>query len=182
MGYLLMLLGVLAFLVAVLGLIVGLVMRMRKQPLKTWQRWPTVIGAFIGSVVLIGLGGVFFPSTADPTPPAVVEKPKPQPKAETPKPQPAAEPEEPTAPQGKRIMIGEFLVGCRNAVKEQLKSPSTAKFPGTFESNDQARETEQGERVWAGYVDSQNALGAVLRTNFVCTYDPLTEQYVANLQ
>lgn len=84
--------------------------------------------------------------------------------------------------EARKISIGFFLVKCRDVVRGQLKSPSTAKFPGSLESNEQARETEDGERVWAGYVDSQNGFGATVRTAFICTYSPATQEFVANLQ
>jgi len=58
-------------------------------------------------------------------------------------------------------------------VKENLKSPSTAKFGSVWDGTLQSPE----ERVWSigpnkfrvtGWVEAQNSFGAVVRSNFVC--------------
>jgi hypothetical protein len=54
-------------------------------------------------------------------------------------------------------------------VKQKLKSPSSAEFPGTFEKDEHI--TELGNRKYKinSWVDSQNSFGAQIRTNFSCT-------------
>lgn len=53
-------------------------------------------------------------------------------------------------------------------VKRQLKAPSTAKFPGTFEKNDHITQVSLNEYKIVSWVDSQNSFGAMIRTNFSC--------------
>jgi hypothetical protein len=52
-------------------------------------------------------------------------------------------------------------------VKDQLLSPSSAKFSPDSETNT----VSLGENRWTvtGYVDSQNAFGAMLRNRYSCT-------------
>ena len=56
----------------------------------------------------------------------------------------------------------DVIHSCEDAVKQQLKAPSTAKF-----DNEQA----SGSGTWrvSGTVDSQNSFGAMLRASFECT-------------
>lgn len=68
--------------------------------------------------------------------------------------------------------VSEFdaYVACRVLVKRELVAPSTADFPPTSKvSIDQ----DGDNFIVAGYVDAENALGAKVRTNFVCdiTYE-----------
>jgi len=53
-------------------------------------------------------------------------------------------------------------------VKKQLKSPSTAKFPGIIEKNKQSVNLGGGTFKIDSWVDSQNSFGAMIRTNFSC--------------
>lgn len=54
-------------------------------------------------------------------------------------------------------------------VKQQLKSPSTAKFPGIWDGK-RDHITKLGNREYKinSYVDSQNGFGAMLRSNWSC--------------
>lgn len=55
-------------------------------------------------------------------------------------------------------------------VKERLKSPATAEFPSAAWDGDQIRVGyDDAEEIYtvASYVDSQNAFGATVRTNFI---------------
>ena len=54
-------------------------------------------------------------------------------------------------------------------VEKQLKSPSTAKFPKTIEKNEHITNLGGGKYKINSWVDSQNAFGATIRTNFSCT-------------
>lgn len=52
-------------------------------------------------------------------------------------------------------------------VKERLKSPSTAKFPGRSVTKNQIIKGEDNQYIISSYVDSQNSFGATIRTNFM---------------
>jgi len=56
-------------------------------------------------------------------------------------------------------------VACENAVRANLKAPSTASF-----SSDA---TDAGHRKWtvSGFVDAENSFGAKIRTDYLCTVD-----------
>lgn len=53
-------------------------------------------------------------------------------------------------------------------VKERLKSPSTAKFPGTTEKYKHITELGNTEYQIYSWVDSQNGFGAMIRSSFSC--------------
>lgn len=53
-------------------------------------------------------------------------------------------------------------------VKAKLKSPSTAEFPGLFEKSKHISSLGNGEYLITSWVDSQNGLGAMLRSKFKC--------------
>lgn len=57
---------------------------------------------------------------------------------------------------------------CQKIVASQLTSPGSAKFV-TVDSTQ--FKSIAGVRTYAAYVDSQNALGAILRTHFRCSID-----------
>lgn len=62
---------------------------------------------------------------------------------------------------------------CQETIKEILKSPSTAQFAGYSDW----KFSKSPERVMVyGYVDSQNAFGAVVRSEFQFTLTPDTSQ------
>jgi hypothetical protein len=166
------LLGMLALLLGVVGLI------RRRVPFTPLKGRKPAAGLLAAGLFLTWLGGTLLPQ-----PVQAEQLQQAQETSVTPPSQPVVEQEpQPEEPQGERISIGDFLVECREAVKEQLKSPSTAKFPGLLESDAQARETDDGQRVWVGWVDAENGFGGTVRTDFICTYDPQTEEFVANLQ
>ncbi|KQQ99451.1 PEGA domain-containing protein [Deinococcus sp. Leaf326] len=71
----------------------------------------------------------------------------------------------------KSLDDGTFIVRCQDAVRAQLKAPSTAKFPGVLEKAAAVTTYENGNKDWSGWVDSQNSFGALLRTEFLCEYD-----------
>lgn len=58
-------------------------------------------------------------------------------------------------------------VMCQEFVKDRLKAPASAEFP--WASEDRWKHLGDGKYLVNGYVDAQNAFGAKLRTNFVCT-------------
>jgi len=55
---------------------------------------------------------------------------------------------------------------CQNSVKSGLRSPSTAKFP--WDQPDLVVLAGDTAAALTSYVDSQNAFGAEVRTNFRC--------------
>jgi len=69
---------------------------------------------------------------------------------------------------------------CKDAVKEQLKAPSTADFQG---STDVDYRTTGGENITIlGWVDAQNSFGAKLRSNFTCSMDVSKDGAASNVQ
>lgn len=61
----------------------------------------------------------------------------------------------------------ELQLQCQNGVSAILKSPSTAKFPNITEW---AFSKDKEKIVVQSYVDSQNSLGAILRSDFQITF------------
>jgi len=53
-------------------------------------------------------------------------------------------------------------------IKQKLKSPSTAKFPGVFEKNEHVSFQDTNVYLINSWVDSQNGFGAIIRSNFKC--------------
>ena len=53
-------------------------------------------------------------------------------------------------------------------VEKQLKSPSTAKFPKTFEKDKHITILSNNRYEINSWVDSQNSFGATIRTRFSC--------------
>jgi hypothetical protein len=53
-------------------------------------------------------------------------------------------------------------------VKQRLKSPSTAEFPGLFEKANHITELGNDEYRINSWVDSQNGFGAMIRSEFSC--------------
>jgi len=53
-------------------------------------------------------------------------------------------------------------IACEQLVKDQLKSPSTAKFTGVY------TQTSGSTFVTTGSVDAQNSFGATIRADFRC--------------
>lgn len=181
-------LGLLAWVLLIAGvwvLLSGLLARRRKRPARFG--WPVGVGLIVVATVLVNIAAGMLPkptaSEAKPTPPAVEEPQETEEVAEATESEDLAEQpaEAPDVPEvsGKPINVGLFVVKCRNNVKSQLKSPSTAKFPSALESHSAVRDGEDNVRVWQGYVDSQNGFGAMVRTQFVCTYAPATEEVSA---
>lgn len=82
----------------------------------------------------------------------------------------------------KSLDDGTFIVRCQDAVRAQLKAPSTAKFPGVLEKADAVTSYENGNKDWSGWVDSQNSFGALLRTEFLCEYSMDTQNIDVNLK
>lgn len=57
---------------------------------------------------------------------------------------------------------------AENFVKEKIKSPSTAVFPGIIEKDKHITDLDGGKYQITSWVDSQNGFGATIRTSFSC--------------
>ncbi|MFI2367289.1 hypothetical protein [Streptomyces sp. NPDC018833] len=64
-------------------------------------------------------------------------------------------------------------VMCEDFVKQRLKSPGTAKFPGVTDGDYATTTVLSDTKPWkykvVGVVDSQNGFGATVRSNYTCT-------------
>ena len=75
-------------------------------------------------------------------------------------------PGEPPSPEQQAEALGNTaFIQCQNYVRDALVSPATADFP--FLDRQTQLLGNNSYRV-ISYVDSQNALGATLRTNWIC--------------
>lgn len=64
----------------------------------------------------------------------------------------------------------EVMTGCKFAIREQLKAPSTARFPGLFSGDFTEPQYMTVVNFWVWYVrvDAQNSFGAMIRNHFKC--------------
>lgn len=62
-----------------------------------------------------------------------------------------------------------FFVMSQDFVKQQLKSPSTAKFPYISDSNVSVSYLGDCTNLVVGYVDAQNSFGATIRNRYAAT-------------
>ena len=58
------------------------------------------------------------------------------------------------------------MAAAEALVRQQLKAPSTAKFPGLFDEEPRVTSIGQCQYRVASYVDAQNSFGAMLRMNY----------------
>ena len=82
----------------------------------------------------------------------------------------------PTQKVSDRLPTTEERVTLMNAaeddVKNNLKAPSTAKFPGHIVESDEWIINKNGNRYTvSSYVDAQNSFGTMIRSNFTVTYE-----------
>ncbi|NME95379.1 hypothetical protein HF847_05145 [Clostridium cochlearium] len=78
--------------------------------------------------------------------------------------------------QSKRATL---ITTAQSVVKENLKAPSTAKFPWSFNEYNIKESTSENKDMTiyyvSGYVDAENSFGAKIRSNFIvemeCTKD-----------
>lgn len=70
---------------------------------------------------------------------------------------------------------------CQQLVRENLKAPSTADFPSKTEEGFREFKTDDGcHRTYNSYVESQNAFGVQIRTQYSCTFDPRSGDFTAH--
>ncbi|GAA4009325.1 hypothetical protein GCM10022631_22150 [Deinococcus rubellus] len=80
------------------------------------------------------------------------------------------------------IGVGVFWIRCKEAVRAQLKSPDSAKFPSVMTQPDQTKEFGDGSKIWASSIQAQNAFGTEVNNEFTCTYNPTTRETVAKFR
>ena len=81
---------------------------------------------------------------------------------------------EAAARRQKEKLVFQLCGWAQDAVKNQLKAPASAQFPNCVLGLDQyqIRATPDGKTYWvAGYVDSQNSFGAMLRSKFIVKFE-----------
>lgn len=69
-------------------------------------------------------------------------------------------------------------VYAEEAVKQKLKSPSTAKFP--YYDTDSLSKSSDGSYTISSYVDSQNSFGAMIRSQWSCKMKPVSGGWSAS--
>jgi hypothetical protein len=76
------------------------------------------------------------------------------------------------AKQEEDVLVMQLLDWSQDAVKKRLKSPSTAKFPGTIleRSEYNVYQMPDGSYRVFSWVDSQNSFGAMLRSKWVVEF------------
>jgi len=62
----------------------------------------------------------------------------------------------------------EALVGSQMVVEDNLKSPSSAKFPYITDKLVVVTKIKENEYFVTSYVDSENSFGAMIRTFYTC--------------
>jgi len=66
-------------------------------------------------------------------------------------------------------------VMAQGFVKKRLKAPSSAKWPGMFDAIDHAKHVYGQVYVVRSWVDAQNSFGAMLRMNYECRLEQISE-------
>jgi hypothetical protein len=87
-------------------------------------------------------------------------------------PLPSSAPGQPD-PCGHSVSQGAITSACRNAIRQQLKAPATAKFPGFFSDDEHVSKSGCTTTV-SSWVDAQNSFGAKPRSTTTCIYDATT--------
>lgn len=62
----------------------------------------------------------------------------------------------------------EVYSSIEKSVKNNLKAPKTAEFPGVSERNNHVKKVDRNKFIVTSWVDSQNSFGALIRTKFSC--------------
>lgn len=57
---------------------------------------------------------------------------------------------------------------CQDFVKNRLRSPGSAKFPGVMDGEPKVSSLGSGRYSVRSYVDSENGFGALLRSDWSC--------------
>ena len=87
-----------------------------------------------------------------------------------------------TLPDGQEIFETLAVNLCKDEIKDQLSSPSSAKFPRVF-SGDYTLPVKEGNTfTYRNYVEAPNSFGVMLRKNYVCVIDGDANRIVANFE
>jgi hypothetical protein len=78
------------------------------------------------------------------------------------------------APIDERLIRVKFVRVCHEIITDQLKAPKTAQFRESLDEDD-AITTVGNDLNLVTYVDSENSFGALIRTNFNCSYTRATD-------
>lgn len=89
---------------------------------------------------------------------------------ETPKP-------EPKAPPTLEDKCGQHLTSsdCQDQMRGRLKDPDSAEFSGII-FGDRVITSADCSQVYFSHVEAKNGLGLMVRTNFICKYNPKTKK------
>lgn len=68
---------------------------------------------------------------------------------------------------------------CRDEMAAKLRAPGSAHFAGIADG--QVARFSDGRFLVTSYVDSQNGFGALLRTDYRCTVEPVPEAHALRL-
>jgi hypothetical protein len=79
----------------------------------------------------------------------------------------AAEPAPEPAPAYRPNPVAAYVM-CQRYVSQQLRAPGSARYPSIGASGVQSEHQGDGRYLVRGYVDSQNAFGALLRAQWLC--------------
>lgn len=80
---------------------------------------------------------------------------------------------------GKGDRSADAIFSCTSAVKEKLKSPTSADFPRT--GQEIVKLGDSGLVVVRGYVDAENSFGAKIRSRYTCRVD-VGEEYATTMK
>lgn len=153
----------------------------RKKPIPPIMVW-TMIAGVVVMVVGLGLGSLHPRQQHTEGYGPKKNAPPPEPLPDLDKPKPNAQPKAVATVESdgcKPISPGLITAACKDAVRKQLLSPSTAKFPWMPPTPVKVT----GSCTWqlASYVDAKNAFGVAIRYDYVCAVDPVADTVKATL-
>lgn len=80
---------------------------------------------------------------------------------------------------GETIDSSLATVLCQSHIKDRLKAPSTAKFPGPFSGDYAQPSLSNNTWTYIVSVDAQNSFGAMIRSTFACVIDASADTITA---
>ena len=142
--------------------------------MKKVLKWGGIgVGGFVGVIIAIGVvlaaledfAGITLPDAPTPTPAEIRAEALEESRKAEEKARQAEEKALEEAPEPEHSAVGAWVV-CQQFLEGQLKSPASAKYPSGYP--DYTTHLGAGQYRVAAYVDSQNAFGAMIRTDFTC--------------
>lgn len=76
----------------------------------------------------------------------------------------------------------DIAYACKESIKNNLKAPSTAKFPGMWDEQPEAEQTGDGGWLYITWVDAQNGFGAMIRSTWGCAVTAEGAIHVAQME